>query len=101
VPLHIGSFATEEAAAKAYDDYVEDGILPDRAPASSQIRGVSWDKKHGTWRADCMGQKLGCHATEEGAARAYTKYANVGRCRLTLPKLELKVCLLSALNTNM
>ena len=38
---------------------------------SRYIKGVSWDKGKGRWRAVCKGRFLGCHATHEAAARAY------------------------------
>jgi len=71
----LGNHATEEGAARAYIKYCKDGVVPepaDRGPAgSSQFKGVSWDKNKNKWRADCTGTKLGYHATEEDAARAY------------------------------
>ena len=68
---HLGSHATEEAAARAYTKYVEDGIVPEKHPPSSQFTGVSWNKKTGNWRARYNKTSLGHHATEEAAAQAY------------------------------
>jgi len=70
----LGYHATEDAAAQAYDNYVNDGIAPVRRRATtsaSQFKGVTWDKSCGKWKAICKGKSLGYHAT-------------VGRCRLTL-----------------
>jgi len=68
----LGYHATQEAAAQAYDNYVENGgILVWRQASTSQFKGVSWDKFSGKWAAQCKEKRLGRHATEEGAARAY------------------------------
>ena len=45
---------------------------------SSQFLGVSWDKSLNKWTVECKGKRLGCHATERGAARAYSKYLEDG-----------------------
>jgi hypothetical protein len=51
---------------------------------SSRFTGVCWDKGKKRWRSACRGKHLGCHATEEGAARAYNAEAErVGRVDLT------------------
>ena len=73
----LGSHATEEAAAQAYNSYVKDGVLPvkRRAVRASQFRGVHWVKSRGIWRAQCRGKCLGSHATEVAAARAYNTEA--------------------------
>lgn len=99
---HIGTFATVEQAAYAYnlaiqehglDDFspvndVPPQVLPLREPGtalakrsgrSSRYIGVSWDKKHHTWRAEVVrmvdGKRrnfyLGNFHTEEAAAAAY------------------------------
>ena len=71
--------AGEKAAARAYSKSLEDGIVPGRA-ASSQFTGVSWHKTKNRWMAECKGKKLGRHATENAAARAYNVEAErVGR----------------------
>ena len=72
-----GYHATEEAAARAYDSYVKDGVDPvkRRECNSSQFKGVSWDKSCGMWKAKCKGRYFGSHATEEAAARAYNTEA--------------------------
>ena len=82
----LGAFATEEAAAQAYDKYVEDGVDPvkrrdDPSSGTSQFKGVCWVKTTGKWRAKCKETRLGHHASEEAAARAY----NVEAERLGLP----------------
>ena len=84
----LGYHATEEAAARAYNTYVKDGVVlvPPRDPAcSSQFKGVRWDKGRGKWRVVCKGKHLGCHATEEAAARAYNIEAErIGRVHLNV-----------------
>ena len=77
---HLGYHATEEAAAQAYNSYVEDGVDPvtRREHTSSQFKGVSWNKKDGRWVAQCKGNRLGFHDTEEAAAQAYNKYVKDG-----------------------
>ena len=75
----LGHHATEEAAARAYDNYDEDGVVPvQRQAGTSQFKGVSWHKTNGKWRANCKGNELGYHATEEAAARAYNTYVKDG-----------------------
>jgi len=78
--LHLGYHATEEAAARACDNYAEDGDAPLESGerTSSRFKGVSWDKSNGTWKARCMGKGLGYHATEEAAALAYDNYVKDG-----------------------
>jgi hypothetical protein len=70
---HLGYHATEEDAVRAYNKYLKDGIDPvkHRDAITSQFTGVSWAKNVNKWRAQCRGRNMGCHATEEGAARAY------------------------------
>jgi len=71
---HLGSHATEEAAAQAYNDFVETGVVPlkRREPETSQFKGVIYRPfSAGNWRSFCKGEILGYHATEEAAARAY------------------------------
>jgi len=53
--FHLRRYNTEEAAARAYNKHVKDGVDPvkNRAPASSQFKGVSWNKIAGKWRAAC------------------------------------------------
>jgi hypothetical protein len=77
----LGHHATEEAAAQAYNSYVEDGVVLVTQRGTSQFRGVTWDKSRGKWAAWCKGKRLGHHATEEAAARAY----NIEAERLGLP----------------
>ena len=77
----LGHFATEEAAAQAYNQHVEDGFPPiQRRVCSSQFKGVTWEKASGAWKAVCLGKGLGYHAAEEDAARAYNMEAErIGR----------------------
>jgi len=89
----LGYHATEEAAAQAYDKYVNAGIAPVRrrdTSSTSQFKGVTWDKSCCKWRAICKGKSLGYHATEEAAAQAHDSYAKVGRCKLTPSNPVLK-----------
>ena len=77
----LGYHITEEAAARAYSKYLKDGIDPVKhrpATNTSQFAGVCWDKAKLKWRAECKGTKLGCHATEEDAVRAYREYLEDG-----------------------
>ena len=78
----LGFHATEEAAARACTDYVEDGVIPVMPQArenhSSRFMGVGFEKRFGKWKATCKGSWLGYHATEVAAARAY----NLGAERL-------------------
>ena len=76
----LGYHATEEAAALAYTNYVEDGVDPVKHPGvrTSQHKGVGRDKSSGKWRAEYKGKYLGLHATEEAAALAYNKYVKNG-----------------------
>ena len=62
-----------------------DGFVPELrkrgggGPAgSSRFQGVSSTQTHGSWTAKCDGKHLGSHATEMGAARAYSKYVQDG-----------------------
>jgi len=66
--------------ARAHSKYLEDGINPveHREVRTSQLTGVHWDKNKLKWRAVCKGTTLGYHATEENAARAYSKYLKDG-----------------------
>jgi hypothetical protein len=76
---HLGYHTTEEAAARAYNKYLKDGIHPGPKPArSSQFKGVTWHKSNNTWKAVCNNRHLGYHATEEDAARAHSKYLEDG-----------------------
>jgi len=45
---------------------------------TSQFEGVSWVKTRNKWRAGCERKHLGFHTSEEGAARAYSKYLKDG-----------------------
>jgi hypothetical protein len=79
---HLGYHAAEEEAARAYNKYLEDGIDPVKhhIAMTSQFTGVSWSKSKHKWEAQCKGTCLGCHSTEEAAARAYNVEAErVGR----------------------
>ena len=76
----LGYHAMEEAAARAYDNYVTDGIDPvkRREGTSSQFKGVCWNMSLGKWKVSCMGKYLGCHVTEEAAVQAYNYYVKDG-----------------------
>jgi len=72
----LGAYATEEAAARAYIVYVEDGVDPvHHRNGFSQFKGVWFSKSNRKWRARLKNKGLGYHATEEGAVRAYNKEA--------------------------
>jgi len=75
---HLGYHTTEEGAARAYSNYLKDGSVPGPAGPTSQFMGVYWDKTKLKWRGTCNGADLGCHATDEDAARAYSKYLEDG-----------------------
>jgi len=84
---HLGHHATEEAAAKALDNYVRDGIVPvwhRDGTSTSQFKGVCWNKNKGKWTASYKGKHLGIHATEEGAAQAYEQHVQNGVAPTTL-----------------
>ena len=70
----LGLHTTEEAAARAYSKYLEDGSVPGPPAGSSQFKGVTWSKSKHKWRAVCTGMHLGYHAMEQDAARACSKY---------------------------
>jgi len=74
---YLGYHTTEEAAARAYSKSLQDGVFPEPA-GSSQLKGVSWNKGRNQWEAVCKGTYLGCHSTEEDAARACSKYLKDG-----------------------
>ena len=57
------------------------------------LRRYIWDKSRGKWRAKWRDTYLGHHATEEAAARAYTKYVEDG----VVVGTRAKVCKLSHL----
>jgi hypothetical protein len=46
---YLGLYTTEEAAACAYSKYLEDGSVPRRTAASSQFKGVCWNKSNRKW----------------------------------------------------
>jgi len=76
--IHLGHHATEEAAALAVHEYAKDhgvGAVNRRGVRTSRFRGVTWDKCGGKWKAACKGKTVGRYATEEAAARAYSKEA--------------------------
>jgi hypothetical protein len=75
---HLGDHATEEAAARAYNNYAAGGVSPMKRrqdSSTSRFKGVSWNKSHGKWSAESKGKRLGDYATEEAAAQAgaYTR----------------------------
>jgi hypothetical protein len=85
---YIGSYASEEGAARAYDFAAVQahgpGIkrnFPDEAiseppvskgqRSSSRYIGVSWNKANSVWGVKLRTQHIGSYASEEDAARAY------------------------------
>ena len=81
---HLGRYTTEEDAARAVDDYVEHGIVPECRTVASRFKGVSWHKFNNKWQARSKEKYLGHHATEEEAARAvddYVEHGTVPECR--------------------
>jgi len=85
---HLGYHATEENAARAYIEYLRDGINPvqHREANTSQFTGVSWDKRRKKWRAKCKRNELGYLIKEEDAARAYNVVA--GRLGVALNVIQ-------------
>jgi len=79
---YLGNHTTEEAAARVYSKYLEDGSVPGPVErggwGTSRFKGVSWDKKNMKWKAQSTKKHLGNHATEEEAVRAYSKYLKDG-----------------------
>jgi hypothetical protein len=95
---HIGSYASEEDAARAYDcaavqargpgaerNYPDEALSDPPVPmgeeqkqrSSSRYIGVSWDKANSLWRVQQTDpqtkrrQTIGRYTSEEDAARAY------------------------------
>ena len=50
---HLGYHTTEEEAARAYNNYVKDGIDPVKHRGTAQLKGVRWDQRRGKWEARC------------------------------------------------
>ena len=79
---YLSVHTTEEAAARAYSNFIKHGGVPDPAgqgkSGTSQFKGVSWHKQSKKWAADCKGTRLGYHTTEGDAARAYSKFLEDG-----------------------
>ena len=77
---YLGLHSTEDAAASAYNKYLEDGIDPvkHQEAGTSQLKGVCWNKRDNKWEARCKGMNLGYHATEEDAARTCSRYLKDG-----------------------
>jgi hypothetical protein len=73
--VHIGFFAIEEDAARAYQDYIKHGTLLARKVLCSAFRGVSWNRENKAWRAQLRknGKNtfLGNFQTQQEAALAY------------------------------
>jgi len=75
---YLGLHATEEEAARAVDNYVKHGTVPEPKTGSSRFKGATWNESHNKWRADSDGKYLGFHATEVAAAQAVDDYAKHG-----------------------
>jgi hypothetical protein len=97
--VHIGSFESEDAAARAYNAKIAelglkrktnleiDGKLVPKPDMSSEYLGVRWDSKGSNWRAevnrsktcglDGKHQHLGLYANERSAALAVDAYLRV------------------------
>jgi len=71
----LGTYTTEEAAVRAYRQYVKDGIAPKPAVNSSQFKGISWYKKTHQWKVTCRQKHYGLYPTEEEAAQEYNSVA--------------------------
>jgi len=73
----------EEAAARAYNKYVEHGVVsvtPQDRTFTSRFKGVSWHKGDKKWAAAIRKQRLGYYATEEvGAIHSSTSQLNLSR----------------------
>jgi hypothetical protein len=94
--LHIGAYASDENAARAYDYAAVQAHGPgvkrnfpgettseppvrkgERKQQSSRYRGVCWDKANPSWSVQLTdpqtkrSQRIGSYASEEDAARAY------------------------------
>jgi len=70
---HLGCHATEEDAAIAYFNYLEDGTV--HVTRASRFTGESRNKRHNKWEARCKGTYIGMYTTEEVAALAYNREA--------------------------
>jgi hypothetical protein len=92
----LGLHTTEEAAARAYSKYLEDGsvpVKPREATNTSQFTGVHWDTSKNKWKAQCKGTYLGRHATEAAAAQAYNVEAErLGIALNVLPPTTEAAC---------
>jgi hypothetical protein len=83
--VHLGYYANEEEAARAYQDHVGQCTVPLKKERTSGFKGVSWRKQDKKWRACCWDKALkkdvhlGYFAVEEDAARAYQDH--VGRAK--------------------
>ena len=74
--INLGVHETEDEAARACSKYLEDGIdpmQPWRDANTSKLKGVSFHKASGKWRAQCKGTYQGLHSTEEAAALAFNE----------------------------
>ena len=67
---YLGYHATEEAATRAYDNYVEHGVIPAQRKdcATSQFKGVFWVKRRGL-HSSTFQLNVGTFCGIEGALR--------------------------------
>jgi hypothetical protein len=73
--VHLGFFAKEEDAARAFIEFVQHGTRDVIAvQKSSRFRGVSWIKSSGKWVA-FLARNLGSFRDEKDAARRYNDEA--------------------------
>jgi hypothetical protein len=78
--VHLGYFANEEDAARAYQDHGGHGAVVLRRGQSSRFKGVSWRKDAKKWEARCWNKAqkkyvhIGHFAIEEDVARAYQNH---------------------------
>ena len=75
-----GEAEEEEEEEQASEEEEEEGFVPElrSGVGTSRFKGVTWSKHAEKWKAQCRGKGLGCHATEEEAARAYHDYVEHG-----------------------
>lgn len=83
---NIGSYPTEEDAAKAVAEFIQHGVVqnppPKRERGTSSHKGVCWDKIAKKWKAQTSknGKKvhLGYYANDEDAGKAVAQFLEHG-----------------------